>query len=256
MSLEPAAAAANGFPRFFTIAGHPVSAHKVFVCLGIYVGTLATAVLAGTSGLSPLGIGLASAVCALIGLIGARVYHLIVHAPLYLRRRSVGDLWDTSNGGASLFGTLFTIVPASLAAAYWLEVPAAFLWDHMAIGVLAGGFWMRLGCVFNGCCGGRPTAAKIGMRLHNVRGVHKSRIPVQFLEMAAWLIGLIAFLLLWPSALRPGSYALSVLAWYGLARFFMEPLREQPDTVFGWRINQIVAVLLVVLTSGALVMRG
>ena len=98
--------------------------------------------------------------CALAGLIGARLYHLLVYAPSYMRERSVRALWDTNRGGFSVFGALVTLVPASFAAAAWLEIPTAVLWDHMGIGVLAGGFWVRLGCVFNGCCVGRPPAPR------------------------------------------------------------------------------------------------
>jgi prolipoprotein diacylglyceryltransferase len=80
---------------------------------------------------------------------------------------------------------------------------------------------------------------------------------VQFLEMAWWLVGLALFLMLWPGALPLGSYALAVLAWYGVGRFFLEPLRERPDIVFGQvRINQVVAALLALGAGCALIMRG
>lgn len=247
----------TSFPRFFTFFGYSVSSYKVFLCVGIYVGTLTTAVLASSSGLSPLRIGLATMVCALVGLIGARVYHLLVYAPSYLRERSLGALWDTSRGGFSVFGALVSLVPASLLAAARLRIPVAVLWDHMGIGVLAGGFWIRLGCVFNGCCAGRVSTAPLSVSLHDTRGVKKSRLPVQFLEMAWWLVGLVAFLLLWPSALRLGSYALAVLAWYGVGRFFLEPLRERPDMVFGRvRINQVAAALLALGAGSVLLVRG
>ena len=89
-----------------------------------------------------------------------------------------------------MFGALITLVPASLVAASWLDIPAAVLWDHMAGGVLAGGFWIRLGCVFNGCCIGRESGGPMSVRLHDIHGARKPRVPVQFLEMAWWLIGL------------------------------------------------------------------
>src|SRR6516164_8248430 len=114
MRAPPTSGAVNtGFPRFFTFFGYSVSAYKVFLCVGIYVGTLTTAALAGASGLSPLRIGLATMSCALVGLIGARVYHLLVHAPAYVRQRSVSALWDRSAGGFSVFGALAAVVPAS-----------------------------------------------------------------------------------------------------------------------------------------------
>jgi prolipoprotein diacylglyceryltransferase len=40
----------------------------------------------------------------------------------------------------------------------------------------------------------------------------------------------------------------------GLGRFFLEPLREHPDLVFGRiRINQVVAALLAIGAGGALI---
>jgi phosphatidylglycerol---prolipoprotein diacylglyceryl transferase len=57
------------FPRFFRINGYAVNSYKLFLCIGIYVGTLATAALASLSGLSPLRVGLAAMFCALAGLI-------------------------------------------------------------------------------------------------------------------------------------------------------------------------------------------
>jgi prolipoprotein diacylglyceryltransferase len=250
-------AASAGFPRFFTFFGYSINSYKLFLCVGIYVGTLTTAALASTSGFSPLRVGLGAMTCALVGLIGARLYHLIVYARIYVRHRSVSALWNTSSGGFSLFGALLTFVPVSFVVATWLSMPAALLWDHMAIGVLASGFWIRLGCVFNGCCVGRVSNGPLSISLHDTSGVRKPRLPVQFIEMAWWLVGLAAFLMLWPGALRLGSYALAVLIWYGVGRFFLEPLRECPDIVFGKvRINQVVAGLLAIGAGCALILRS
>jgi len=251
---QSSSAANTGFPRFFTFHGYAVSAYKFFLCVGIYVGTLTTALLASSSGLSPSRVGLAAMACALAGIFGARLYHLLVHAPSYLRQRSFSAAWDLDRGGGGVFGALITFIPASFVAAAWLDIPAVVLWDHMAGGVLAGGFWIRLGCVFNGCCVGRASTSPISVRLHDIHGATKQRLPVQFLEMAWWLIGLAGFLALWTRALPLGSYALAVLAWYGLGRFFLEPLREHPDLLFGRiRINQVVAGLLAIGAGCALI---
>jgi len=245
------------FPRFFRIAGFSVNSYKFFLCVGIYLGTLATAALASYSGFSPLRVGLATTACALVGMLGARLYYLLVHAPFYVRQHSLSGLWESREGGWSVFGTLITFIPASLAAAAWLAIPVPVMWDHMAVGILVGGFWVRLGCVFNGCCAGAETTSKLGVRLHDTCGVRKPRIPVQFLEMAWWLLGLAAFLMLWSGALPPGSYFLAVLAWYGVGRVFLEPLREESDVVFGRvRVDQVVAALLALGAGGLLIIRG
>jgi len=246
--------APSGFPRFFRFARYSVNSYKFFLAVGIYVGTLTTAALASAGGFSALHIGLAAMTSALAGLIGARFYHIVVHAHDYIGVGSRRALWDSTAGGLSVFGALLTFVPASFAAAALVDIPAAVLWDFMGIGVLAGGFWIRLGCVFNGCCVGRETDAPIGVRLHDTQGVTRRRIPVQLLEMVGWILGLVAFLSAWPQAFRPGSYALGVLAWYGAVRFLLEPLREDPDVVFGRvRINQVVAGLIALGAGGALI---
>jgi phosphatidylglycerol---prolipoprotein diacylglyceryl transferase len=258
MRAHPFTGTANpGFPRFFRIAGFSINSYKFFLCVGIYLGTLATAALASYSGLSPLRVGLATMACALVGMIGARLYYLLVHAPFYLRQRSLSGLWNSGEGGWSVFGTLITFIPASLVAAAWLAIPATVLWDHMAIGVLVGGFWVRLGCVFNGCCAGAETKSKLSVRLHDTCGVRKPRIPVQFLEMAWWLMGFVTFVMLWPGTIPPGSYALAVIAFYGVGRVFLEPLREESDVVFGRvRIDQFVAALLALGAGSVLLMRA
>ena len=246
----PAAAVQVGYPRFFRIGGYWINSYKVFLCIGIYTGSLATAVLAARSGFSPLQFGFGAMACALAGLAGARVYHVLIHADVYLRRRPRLSLWDSRRSGWSVFGALITFVPSSFALAALLQLPIASFWDHMAIGVLTGGFWIRLGCVFNGCCAGRESGGVLTVCLHDTRGVRKHRIPVQFLEMAWWVLGTAVFLAVWPTPVPPGTYALGVLGWYGAGRFVLEPLRERPDVILGGiRVNQVVAGLLAVLAA-------
>ena len=83
------------------------------------------------------------------------------------------------------------------------------------------------------------------MQLHDTHGRRKVRLPVQYFEIAWWLLGGAVFLAIWPRPAAPASYALGVLAWYGFGRFFLEPMREAPDLLFGRvRIDQVVAGVL------------
>jgi prolipoprotein diacylglyceryltransferase len=241
----------RGFPRDFRICGAWINSYKVMLCVGISVGSLASAALAERSGLSPLRIGPAAALSAVAGLAGARIYYLLSHARHYLALGSVRALWDGTQGGWSVFGALLTFVPASLLAARSVGVPAVVLWDHLAFGVLTGGVWIRCGCVFNGCCAGRESHGALAVRMHDVRGVRKPRVPVQFLEIAWWIAGTAVFFGQWGTGWSEGSYALGVLGWYGAGRTVLEPLREHKDLVFGRvPLNQVVAGLL---ATGAVV---
>ena len=244
------------FPRFFNLGGYSISAYRFFLIVGLYVATIATAALADSVGRSPLRVGLAAMGSGLVGLVGARLYHMAIHARLFMRPESRRLLWDMRRGGAAVFGALLTFVPASYAAAWLLTASTVELWDLMSGGVLAGGFWIRLGCVFNGCCVGRETDGVLGVRLHDLGGACKPRLPVQYLEMAWWLLGGMLFLMLWPTPLPPGSYALGVLAWYGVGRCVLEPFRQHPELVFGRiRIDQLIAALLALGAGGTLLIR-
>jgi prolipoprotein diacylglyceryltransferase len=240
------------FPRYFKIGGHWVSAYKVFLCLGIYTGTLVSAAVAQGSGISPLRMGMGCVACAILGMVGARLFFLLVFARLYANERFWAEVWNPQRGGWSVFGGL-VIVPFSFLLADWLGIPMAVYWDHMVFGIVAGAVWIRFGCIWNGCCGGKQTTKWYGVRQHNLRGTRRRRIPVQWLEIGWWLLAGAGLSGLWPYSFPPGSYALGLLSWYGVGRFWLEPLREQPDLVAGRvRINQVVAALLALGAGGAL----
>jgi phosphatidylglycerol:prolipoprotein diacylglycerol transferase len=242
-----------GFPRFFKVGGYRVSAYKVFLCIGIYSGILVSAAVAARSGIPPLRMGAGSLACAISGLFGARIYHLIVFAPHYLRERSWTAAWDSRRGGWSVFGALLPIAPLSFLVASVLLIPPAVFFDHMIWGIVVGAIWVRFGCICNGCCGGRGTQGWLAWRAHNVQGANKRRIPVQLLEMGWWLLALGGLFFLWGRPFSPGTFALAGLGWYGLGRFWLEPLRETPDLVFGRvRINQVVAACLAIAAGGGL----
>jgi phosphatidylglycerol:prolipoprotein diacylglycerol transferase len=243
------------FPRYFLIGGHWVNSYKVFLCVGLYVGVLASAATAQASGLSPLSVGIGSFVCALSALIGARLYHVAVNFPIYRAAGLGASIWNTKDGGWSIFGAL-VIVPLTLPFDAWFGVETAVFWDHMAVGIAVGGGWIRFGCVCNGCCVGRESPAWFALRQHDMRGRVKRRIPVEWLEIAWWLLAVAGLLWLWPRAFSPGCYALGVLGWYGAGRFWLEPLREAPELVSGRiRVNQLAAAALATVAGAGLIWR-
>ncbi len=242
------------FPRYFKIGRHWASAYKVCLCIGIYAGTLVSAAVAQGSGISPLRMGVGCVSCAIVGMVGARLFYLLVFARYYANERFWTEVWNPNRGGWSVFGGL-VIVPFSFVLADWLRIPFAVYWDHMIWAIVTGAVFIRFGCVCNGCCGGKPTTRWYGMRQHDLQGMCQRRIPVQWLEIGWWLLAVAGLLWLWPKSFPPGSYASGALAWYGLGRFWLEPLREAPDLVAGRvRINQVVAAMLAFVAGGALLL--
>lgn len=247
------AAIVPSFPRYFRIGGYWVNAYKLLLCVGIYTGTLVSAAVAQVSGMSPLRMGVGCVSCAFLGIVGARMYYLILLALVHGNERLWAEMWNPERGGGAVFGGLL-IVPWSFWLADWLRIPVASYWDHMIFGIVAGAVWIRFGCVCNGCCGGKPTTKWYGVRQRDMHGTRERRIPVPWLEIGWWLLAGAGLLWLWPHPLPPGSLALGTLGWYGVGRFWLEPLREESDLVAGRvRINQVVAALLALMSGGVLI---
>jgi len=233
---------ADPFPRFIRIGKHAASTYKICLSTGIYLGVLLSAAAAKRDGAEPLPMALAAVGCALAGLVGARAYHLFLFTSRY---RDGAQAWDTARGGAGLFGGLIAIALVSPAIAALLQQPFGKFWDRLIIAMLVGAICTRLGCFLNGCCGGKPSASWFAFRWHNHRGEQARRVPVQLLDFAWLLAGAITLCWLVNRPHAAGALALGVIAWYGLGRFLLEPLRAEPDLVFGsLRVNRVIAAAL------------
>ncbi|MGC2627525.1 MAG: prolipoprotein diacylglyceryl transferase family protein [Candidatus Udaeobacter sp.] len=238
-----------GFPRVIPFGERSVSTFKLCLVAGIYFGTLTCAAVAERNGIDPIPMALATVGCAMAGLIGSRHFHLMLFARRYRGGGFFQSAWNTSLGGAGLFGGLVVIVLLSPLAARILRLPFGMFWDYLLISMVVGALWTRLGCFCNGCCGGRETSKPFAFRWHNHRGERKKRIPVQLLEIG-WIAlagGMLIYLFDKPHA--AGALALGGFAWYGAGRFFLEPLREEPDIAFSIRVNRLIAVIVSLIAA-------
>jgi phosphatidylglycerol---prolipoprotein diacylglyceryl transferase len=243
------------YPRFFRIRSYRVSSYKVFLCVGAYVGILAAAAVGACSGLAPLRLGTGLLAFAMVGMVGARVYHMAVNHRIYRRVGFSVRPRGLADGGWSVQGGLLA-APLSLLSDPVLGLPPGVFWDHAAVAIAVGGGFVRFGCVCNGCCVGRESERWFALRQHDVHGDRRRRIPAQWLEIAWWLIACVGLLWLWPRPLPPGSYALAVLGWYGLGRVWLEPLRARPNTLGGVRVDRVVGALTVLMAGAGLLWRS
>src|SRR5437016_1447432 len=235
----------SGFPRFIRFGKRAVSTYKVCLSAGIYFGTLISAMAAKRNGSDPISMALATLGCALAGLVGARLYHLTLFAARSERGQIWHNAWNTSQGGAGLFGGLLAILLVSPVTAVLIHLSFGVFWDHLVVALLVATVWTRLGCFCNGCCGGRESSARFfPLRSHNHKGELKRRIPVQLLEMGWMALAGVALIYFFDRPHPAGAIALGAFAWYGLGRVILESLREEPDIAFSIRINQLIAAII------------
>jgi prolipoprotein diacylglyceryltransferase len=84
----------------------------------------------------------------------------------------------------------------------------------------------RVGCLLNGCCSGRASDSRIGLRLADHRGRSVRRYPVQLIEMAAAAALLAGCVLLLELGAPRGAIFGFALVGYGAVRLALDRLRE------------------------------
>src|ERR1700676_779817 len=165
----------------FSCCGLTVYSYPAMLYLGLVTGTLAGAYVAQSAGLDPNRFALAMMLLLIPALIGARLLFVLMHWDVYARdpRR----IWRRSEGGMAMYGGLLLAVPISALLIPTLGLPFGLFWDAATFTILIGMIFTRIGCLLNGCCSGRPTAAWFGLDLPDYHGIWQRRIPTQLLEM-------------------------------------------------------------------------
>jgi phosphatidylglycerol---prolipoprotein diacylglyceryl transferase len=189
----------------------------------------------------------------LCGIVGAKVLYVINEG---MSLRDIFSISTLQAGGVFSGGLL-----AALAAAAWYvrrhHMPALGTCDAFAPGLALGHAIGRLGCFAAGCCYGKEThhfwAVTFTNPLANqITGtpLNVPLEPTQLFEAAVELANF--FFLMWLLRRRKfdGQVFGAFLFIYGVARFFLEFIRDDPGrgSVFGGAMSgtQLIAIGLVV----------
>lgn len=181
-----------------------------------------------------------SLVACLLGLLGAKSYYVVTHP------KAGRGLAAT---GMSVQGFVIVAVGVLVGGALLFGLPVGAVLDGTVPGILAGMTVGRLGCLFAGCCAGRPTSSRWGLWSSD-RRLGQRRIPVQLLEsaMAGGLAVLtLTAVLLWGSL--SGIVFVIGIAAYTLGRQLLFPLRGLSRTTKHGRIVTLVTSAAVLVGS-------
>ena len=226
-------------PLISTPGAHPL-AWPALVALGVLIGLTVQAMIDARAHLE-VGLALAVSLSAIAsGVIGAKVWYLILHRLSWRGFLTDGSCIQGFILGAAIAGTA-ALALVHMQVGTFLDSVSPVLFFGMAIG--------RHGCFFAGCCTGRPTTSRWGLWASD-RRVGTRRIPTQLLEsLGCLIIGLAALILLLqtrPPA--PGAIFVGALAAYTLFRQFLLPLRaDGRKTSIGGRL--VIGASLLVLIA-------
>lgn len=248
------------FPVLFEINGIKVFSYGFFIALG-YLACIAVllwrAPKHGIPGIRAIDLAFFS---LLFGLIGARLLFVATNIPYFMKfPMETLYVW---HGGLVFYGGFITAIPFVL---WYTRRHGLSLWsslDVMALGLVVGHAFGRIGCLGAGCCHGRacdlPWAVTIDSDMIDpiLRGVPVH--PTQAYESAGLFA--IFFSLLWIESRKPapGTVAIAYLMSYALLRSIVELFRG--DSIRGYVIPNALSTsqfisLVVVLVCSVLLFR-
>ena len=218
-----------------------IPAYKAFLAVGCVAGVLVGALTRSGQSIGAPRFALIASGLLVPALIGARLWFIFIHWRFFRTRPRAS--WERGSGGSSLYGGLVLAVAVSVALLPLAGVDFWSFWDAASLTMLVGLFFTRFGCLINGCCQGRPTSGRLGIRLPDERGRWERRIPTQLLE-AGWAAMALALALEIDGRLPfEGFLFVVVVGGYAGLRLVLEHTRA---SAAGRRANVAASTLLLV----------
>jgi phosphatidylglycerol:prolipoprotein diacylglycerol transferase len=231
----------------------------VLVATGVLVGLWISVRNSEKQGIKPENAWDFGIALVLAGILGAKVLYIILDwrsGHIYGQNLREIFTFDTLQAGGVFSGGLV----AAFIVAWWFlrkhHMPALATCDGFAPGLAMGHAIGRLGCFAAGCCYGKPTNHFWGVTFNNPLAAQlvgtplgHALEPTQLFESAAELG--IFFILTWMFKRKrfDGQIFGAYLFLYGIARFCLEFIRDDPGrgSVFGGVLSgtQLIAIGLV-----------
>jgi phosphatidylglycerol:prolipoprotein diacylglycerol transferase len=242
-------------PRLFELGPITVYTYGVLLAVAYLAGLKLATTRAHSRGLEPSRVMDLGIIIIVAAIVGAKILLFAVDFDFYWSHPA--EIFSLARSGGVFYGGL---IAAVLVSFWYLRRHAMPLWatcDVFAPGIALGHAIGRLGCLFAGCCFGRPTSlpwgivfsdpfaasyvgTPLGVRLH----------PTQLYEAGAELV-ILAVLLL--SERRGRAYAGRTF-WiytllYAISRFIIEFFRgDERGSLLGLSTSQFISVVLVPLS--------
>jgi phosphatidylglycerol:prolipoprotein diacylglycerol transferase len=226
------------YPILFSFGKVIIYSHGVMVSLGMILGGLVLYRLAKLEKLKT-GFILELLIYSIVGgLLGARALYLILYANQFTGWKQMLEIW---NGGMVSFGGMAI---ALIVAYFYLKNKKQniFHWFDLGIIAMAVGWAIgRIGCFLNGDSTGIPTPSILGIWGRYPTALFETVLLLAISIFCFWLYQRIKNI--WPSGL---IFCLAI-GLYGLGRFFIDFVQDEPIWFWHLRYGQIGSLILIIL---------
>jgi phosphatidylglycerol---prolipoprotein diacylglyceryl transferase len=239
-------------PILFEIRGFPVYTYGVLLAAGYLLGLQFALIRARSRGLDPnrvMDLGIWIIISALAG---AKLLLVVVDPKAYLT--SVESFLTLLRSAGVFYGGLIAAVVVALWYLRRHKMPMWTVTDVFAPGIALGHVIGRLGCLFAGCCFGKPTSVPWAIAFHSEYATQNVGTPfgvplhpTQLYEAGAELL-ILVFLLGTERRGRPfpGRTFWGYMLLYGISRFIIEFYRNDPRGAIGmFSTSQVVSLLII-----------
>lgn len=239
-------------PVIFTIFDIPIKWYSILILIGIIIGIILIMHEAKKFKLDKEKIFNICFYAILFGIIGARLYYVLFNISYY--RYNLIEIFEIWNGGLAIHGGLIT--GAITVYVYTKDYKIDFMrfLDIVVPSVILAQAIGRWGNFFNSEAHGFATTITELQRLHipnfiiqgmRIGGVYY--LPTFYFESLWCLLGFIVLLIIRHlKYVKVGTTTAVYLMWYSFGRFFIEAWRTDSLMFGGFKIAQIVSVLLFV----------
>jgi len=216
-------------PILFRLSGFTLHTQTVLFAIAFMAGLWLADRNASGLGLPRQALVNVSLSAFLGAMLGARLFFLFVfQEPSHRGLQALFSL-AALDGGFSFHGGLLGGALSGACVAYMHKLPLRRLADVFAPGLVLAMFFMRLGCLMNGCDYGVATTAPWGMWLHG-----SVRHPIQLYEGLGGLLLILPLLAVCRRKAFPaGGTFLCYLFFSSLLRFLVDFYRDEPSRVSG-----------------------
>jgi len=234
-------------PIMFEVGNFRIFSYGFMLALGVAISLILTVRVGRKEGVSEESILDLAIVTVLAGLLGARLFYVLVYDWSYYQNNLL-QIFDLRNEGLVWYGGLILGALAALTYLRLKKLPMGKILDLFATYVALGYAFGRIGCFLNGCCFGKPTTLPWGVIFPGLDLV--ARHPTQLYSSFFALLLFLFLLRLYPRRRFDGQVILSYIIGYAVIRFIIEFFRENLIVWQGFTVSQVLAVGIALIGVG------